>query len=180
MLEWIRCYLMRIMLIRREWIKKFNGELLPNIYAKMESNKDDSATCIADWFGELQFQVKCMHGEQYTVDLKERKCSCRKWDLCGIPCPYAIAAIQNRGHQVEAYVSPYYSKTCYLNAYNPMIYPINGYKMWPKSGFTRVLPPLQRRKPGRPRKLRVRDPGEYVNPKKPHQVEKGWSKLSLL
>ena len=48
MLEWIRCYLMRRMLIRREWIKKFNGELLPNIYAKMESTKDNSTTCIAD------------------------------------------------------------------------------------------------------------------------------------
>ena len=48
MLEWIRCYLMRRMLIRREWIKKFNGELLPNIYAKMESTKDNSTTCIAN------------------------------------------------------------------------------------------------------------------------------------
>ena len=85
MLEWIRCYLMRRMLIRREWIKKFNGQLLPNIYAKMESNKDDSATCIAGWFGELQVQVRCMHGEQYTVDLKKRTYSCKKWDLYGIP-----------------------------------------------------------------------------------------------
>ena len=35
--------------------------------------------------------------------------------------------------------------------------PINGYKMWPKFGFTLVLPPLERRKLGRPRKLRTRD-----------------------
>ena len=62
--------------------------------------------------------------------------------------------------------------TYYLNVYNPMIYPINGYKMWPKSGFTLVLPPLERRKPGRPAKLRVRDPDEYVNPKNPPSWER--------
>ncbi|XP_058217282.1 uncharacterized protein LOC131328349 [Rhododendron vialii] len=40
MLEWIRCYLSKRMVIRREWIKKFKEELLPNCYSKLEALKD--------------------------------------------------------------------------------------------------------------------------------------------
>ena len=51
--------------------------------------------------------------------------------------------------------------------------------MWPKDGLTLVLPPLERRKPSKPRKLKVRDPNilvkdpdKYVNPKKPTKLRK--------
>ncbi|KAG5540456.1 hypothetical protein RHGRI_020612 [Rhododendron griersonianum] len=43
MLEWIRCYLSKRMVIRREWIKKFKEELLPNCYSKLEALKDQSS-----------------------------------------------------------------------------------------------------------------------------------------
>ncbi|XP_058192033.1 uncharacterized protein LOC131309408 [Rhododendron vialii] len=47
MLEWIRCYLSKRMVIRKEWIKKFNDELLPNCYSKLEALKDKAAPCQA-------------------------------------------------------------------------------------------------------------------------------------
>lgn len=55
MLEWIRCYLRKGLLIRREWIRKFTNELLPNIHDKQEALIDESGTCNATWFGALQF-----------------------------------------------------------------------------------------------------------------------------
>ena len=138
----------------------------------MEANKKEANSCIAEWHGEMKFQVRCMQGDQYTVNLDDRSCSCNKWDLCGIPCPHGIAAIQDRGHEPEEYVHDCYKREAYVRAYHPLIQPINGQKMWPKSGFTPVLPPIGRRQPGRPKKLRNKGPEEYINPEKPHKLRK--------
>ncbi|KAF7140979.1 hypothetical protein RHSIM_Rhsim06G0098100 [Rhododendron simsii] len=74
MLEWIRCYLSKRVLVRREWIKKYPNPLLPNIYDKIEALSNESGLCYATWFGDLQFQVKVggQDGEQYSVDLNQR------------------------------------------------------------------------------------------------------------
>ncbi|XP_058198332.1 uncharacterized protein LOC131313848 [Rhododendron vialii] len=103
MLEWIRSYLVNRRVIRREWIRRLTDPMLTNIYNKLEKFMDESNESIADWCGELNFQVRCPYG-QYTVDLGAMTCSCRKWDLCGIPCPHAIAAIENRQQQPEEFV----------------------------------------------------------------------------
>ncbi|KAH7844546.1 hypothetical protein Vadar_029198 [Vaccinium darrowii] len=172
MLELIRCYFNHRMLIRREWIKKFGNELLPNCYSKLEENLKQSSICSSHWFGDMQYQVWFGEGEQYTVDLNIRSCSCRKWDLCGIPCPHAIAAIQEKKDKVEGYISKWYSETSYINAYQPLVKPINGSKMWPKTGFTPVIPPSERRKQGRPKKKRILGAEEYINPKYPNKLRK--------
>ena len=38
------------------------------------------------------------------VDLGAKTCSCRRWALCGIPCPHAIASIKERGLQILDFV----------------------------------------------------------------------------
>lgn len=172
MLEWIRCYFSNRMLIRREWIKKFSNELLPNPYGKLEESLHESSVCSAKWFGDLQFQVWCGEGEQYTVDLNQRSCSCRKWDITGIPCPHACAAIHLKKDKPQRYIHDCYSKMSYMNAYQPLINPTNGYKMWPKTEFDPVLPPNERRKQGRPKKKRILGAEEYINPKYPHKLRK--------
>lgn len=75
MLEWIRCYLSKRMVIRREWIKKFKEKLLPNCYSKLEALKDQVTPCQAEWFSDLQFHVRCGDGEQYTVFLDLQSCA---------------------------------------------------------------------------------------------------------
>lgn len=172
-LEWIRCYLSNCMLIRREWIKKYGNELLPNLYDRLENLIDESRTCYATWFGDLQFQVRVNEEEeQYTVDLNGRTCSCTEWDSTGIPCPHAISVIQCRHQQPEVFIHAYYSKASYLRAYEPLIKPINGYKMWPQTEYTPVLPPTERRKVGRLRVKRIRAPEEYINQKNPNKLRR--------
>ncbi|KAH7840726.1 hypothetical protein Vadar_020739 [Vaccinium darrowii] len=134
MLELIRCYFNHRMLIRREWIKKFGNELLPNCYSKLEENLKQSSICSSHWFGDMQYQGK-----------KDK---------------------------VEGHISKWYSKTSYINAYQPLVKPINGYKMWPKTGFTPVIPPSERRKQGRPKKKRILGAEEYINPKYPNKLRK--------
>ncbi|KAH7845829.1 hypothetical protein Vadar_006536 [Vaccinium darrowii] len=145
--------------------------MLTNIFKKLEKFKENSNEAIADWCGELNFQVRGFSG-QYTVDLGGMTCSCKKWDLCGIPCTHTIAAIANRKHAPEDYVNECYSKETYAKAYHPLIMPINGYQMWPKIEFTPVLPPLEKRKLGRPKMARRRDLSEYISKKDPTKLRR--------
>ncbi|KAL3530181.1 hypothetical protein ACH5RR_009503 [Cinchona calisaya] len=46
----------------------------------------------------------------------------------------------------------------YLNAYDPVINSINGQEMWPRPNLPPILPPHYQPQPGRPKKLRRRDP----------------------
>ena len=43
-----------------------------------------------------------------------------------------------------------------MAAYEPIVYPINGSQMWPKTGLPSLKPPKIKRQAGRPKKLRKR------------------------
>ncbi|KAI8568862.1 hypothetical protein RHMOL_Rhmol02G0233400 [Rhododendron molle] len=56
-------------------------------------------------------------------------------------------------------VDPQFKDT-YMASYEPIIYPINGSEMWPRTGQPPIIPPKCRRQPGRPKKARRKQPEE--------------------
>ena len=62
-----------------------------------------------------------------------RTCTCRRWDLTGIPCQHALAVMREEGLKVEDYVDDFYSLAKYKKAYAETINPINGQNMWVKT-----------------------------------------------
>lgn len=99
--------------------------------------------------------------DQHTVDILQRKCSCRKWDLSGIPCKHACSAIWCRNEEPESYVHSCYSVEAYLKAYEYPILPLNGSEFWPKSQLTPPLAPqYDSEKVGRPQRMRKREQDE--------------------
>ncbi|XP_019178181.1 PREDICTED: uncharacterized protein LOC109173407 [Ipomoea nil] len=158
--ESIRKLLMCKIFENRQKALKWNGPFCPNIMKKIANVEHAAGGCLGVQSDENLFEIKCMAGigvlEQHRVDLFRRTCSCRKWDLTGIPCKHVVCAIRMRhenGHLHE-YVHPCYSINTYLNTYSGRIHPIAGPKEWPKSTQEPPLPPLYKRKPGRPKKLR--------------------------
>ncbi|BFG42000.1 hypothetical protein CerSpe_282750 [Prunus speciosa] len=57
----------------------------------------------------------------------------------------------------EDFVTTCYHKDTYLKAYEPIIHPVKGFHMWPRSNKTPLSPPLVRKQPGRPRRSRKKD-----------------------
>ncbi|GJU66133.1 mutator type transposase [Tanacetum coccineum] len=51
-----------------------------------------------EWNGSDLYQVTCPWGDQFVVNLSERVCSCRKWELSGIPCTHAVASIWDQAN----------------------------------------------------------------------------------
>ena len=51
---------------------------------------------MADWAGLSKFEIKTMYGDQHVVDLAAKTCSCRRWNLIGIPCLHFVVAIYKK------------------------------------------------------------------------------------
>ncbi|KAG5531535.1 hypothetical protein RHGRI_026218 [Rhododendron griersonianum] len=88
----------------------------------------------------------------------------RRWDLKGIPCVHAIVAISFKHENILDYCHPCYGKETNANIYKGIIYPINGWTMWPSSGCVPILPPNYGRSSGRPKKSRRKEREELENP----------------
>lgn len=109
--------------------------------------------------GLQQFEARYKN-QAFSVDIGEKTCSCRAWQLSGIPCLHAIAALAHLNISAESYVSLWYKSDMFLNAYRYNIQPINGSAMWPNTDYTPPLPPKKRRMPGRPTIKRKTDASE--------------------
>ncbi|GKC87347.1 transposase, MuDR, plant, partial [Tanacetum coccineum] len=106
--------------------------------------------------GESRFEVRNGY-EGFKVDERSRTCSCRGWQLSGIPCEHGIAAIYFLHKDPENYVSDWYNKDVFVNAYNHYIEGMNGMDQWHIADYQKPLPPIVRRMPGRPPHKRKRD-----------------------
>ncbi|GKA53019.1 hypothetical protein Tco_0746334, partial [Tanacetum coccineum] len=98
--------------------------------------------------------------EAYGVNLIERSCFCKLWDLSGIPCVHVVAAYMHLHMDPELGVCDWYTQSKWHDAYQFSIKPVFGSKMWKASPNTPPLPPIIQKMPGRPRKKRVRHPTE--------------------
>lgn len=160
MFEWLRRALMKRFVKKREGMVAYVGKFTPKVTKIIELAKEEATrNCIPHWGGGDTFEVDHF-GKTFIVNLELRSCGCRKWDLTGIPCPHALCCIIKDRRNVEDYVHEWYTKEKYLNAYSHVIKTMPGDDQWEKSNETPPLPPLFIVQPGRPRKRRIREPGE--------------------
>ncbi|XP_060972179.1 uncharacterized protein LOC133038139 [Cannabis sativa] len=160
LLEKLRYWLMCRFQKKRESVKKWKEEYGRNIWKIMEQNKKIASNCLVTQSTEVIFQVDCPGTVSYAVNLIEKTCSCRRYQLSGIPCGHALATIWQAGHQVKDYVSHFYKKEMMVKAYEGVIHPMPGPQFWPRSGLNPIQPPAETNLPGRPKKKRRRDVDE--------------------
>jgi hypothetical protein len=83
---------------KREGGRSSSWEITPYYAEKLELMKLYARKCISS-----RADVGLWHSrvvkKSYEVNLDNRKCSCRKWDLTGLPCNHAVSAIYKaKGH----------------------------------------------------------------------------------
>ncbi|XP_021770710.1 uncharacterized protein LOC110734890 [Chenopodium quinoa] len=132
MLEDIRESLMERLFKKRDFIGKKECYICPRIQQKLEENKLKSRGWSAFWDGRFKFGVRDgITQTKYVVDLRDRTCSCNTWQLSGILCKHAIAAIWKSVEHPEQYVASSFTKPEYLKAYDYPMEPLNGPNEWP-------------------------------------------------
>ena len=131
-LEYVREYLMKRIVIVQKVIEKCEGPLTPAATKLFNFTKEASANYKVDWNGGDLYQVKGPWGEQCVVNLNARKCSCRKWEVSGIPCRHVVACIHDMADNdmdvglPESWVHKSYTLETWKEVYSFKVNPVQG------------------------------------------------------
>ncbi|XP_035830903.1 uncharacterized protein LOC110914631 [Helianthus annuus] len=167
MLEDIRIQVMSRLVTKRIEMSARDVVICPKIQEKLDFSKQAAYRCEVYPSSYHVFQVRDF--DDVSVDLDNRTCTCRKWDLRGYPCKHVCAVARFLHKNAEEYVDLCYHKDTYMKAYEFSIPPIPSERYWPKIHHPMDPPPI-RSQPGRPKKNRKRDPHE--DPKRPGKLTK--------
>lgn len=122
--------------------------------AHMEIEKmiDGAAVCDRWMARHNRIEVRVGLDDSFSVDMNDRTCGCRKWQMTGIPCIHAASVIIGNRQKVEDFVSDWYTTYMWKQTYYDGIMPVQGKMLWPIVNRVGVLPPPWRRgNPGRPK-----------------------------
>ncbi|XP_025608001.1 uncharacterized protein [Arachis hypogaea] len=136
MCEEIKCYLMRRMVKHKELLNWTGDDARKRFKVTRKATKVD-------------------------VDLIRQTYSCNKWQLTGMPCIHAIAAIRKRHDHPEDYVHPWLCMESIHKTYAHCIQPVPSEEFWTRTEYSRPDPPIIKRPIGRPKvHNRQKDPAE--------------------
>ncbi|XP_071740827.1 uncharacterized protein [Rutidosis leptorrhynchoides] len=173
MLEDIRRKVMTRLEEQRVKGQEWTDELCPNVRQKLEHIKHHNRDWEVHNSGYQEFEV-LNRNENYTVNLRTKMCTCRAWQLTGVPCTHGVRAIFAQYKEPEAFVSDSLRKGKFMASYMYSIRSVGGEIFWPKTNKIPPLAPLKRRMPGRPKMKRKRAPNEDgpIMSTKPKQCSK--------
>eukprot|EP00257_Ricinus_communis_P015600 XP_015573551.1 uncharacterized protein LOC107261117 [Ricinus communis] len=165
--EVIRTKLMKRIHKNGDAMKRMAYAYYPKILKKLEKSKKFCWMFTTEWYGGERFQVVGLGG-QFVVDKQEMTCTCRRWDLIGIPCCHGVCAIWYNENP-KFHIHDFYKVETYLKCYSHLINPTTSKEFWPKATAPPVLPskPIKPRKgrPARKRRLEEEEMGLIRNGK---------------
>ena len=103
------------------WINEWS----PTCMCLFRDWKDNCIGCKVVFNGEVGYEI----GEgqdKHTVFLDKYLCTCRAWELIGIPCSHAICALYHSQIDPMSVISKWYHKTTYLAIYQLPLLPVPG------------------------------------------------------
>ncbi|XP_019248438.1 PREDICTED: uncharacterized protein LOC109227695 [Nicotiana attenuata] len=140
MLEDIRLKVMNMMIKHEVEASTWSNEFSPKSLELYNKFMEIAQVCKVNSNGEGGYEVS-EGSNKHCVNLSIKKCTCRAWDLTGIPCPHAIRAIlHNMGdHLTEMHW--WYSKEAFLLTYRHKLQPVRGEKFWKIDPSKAMEPP---------------------------------------
>ncbi|KAL3629927.1 hypothetical protein CASFOL_026239 [Castilleja foliolosa] len=166
MMECIRRQLMTWFNERRETSMQWTSILVPSAERRVAEALDQARTYQVLRANEAEFEVTSHEGTN-IVDIRNRCCICRGWQLYGLPCAHAVAALLSCRQNVHRFTESCFTVATYRKTYSQTIHPIPDKMLWKelsegdpnasKAAVEMIIhPPKSLRPPGRPRKKRVR------------------------
>ncbi|XP_072077746.1 uncharacterized protein [Arachis hypogaea] len=172
MLEEIRVKLMTRLAENRELAQNYSGTILPRIRFRLEKRSRLAGDWRPNWSAASKYEV-VNELDKFAVDLGSHECSCRIWQMSGIPCVHAISCIKFKGLDLEPFVAGSYKKETYMRCYDSIIHPLNRVDIWERTAHSDVMPPPYRRPSHRPVKKRRAAAGDEEQSSRTHLSRKG-------
>ncbi|CAA0822882.1 Unknown protein [Striga hermonthica] len=159
LMECIRRQLMTWFNERRETSMQWTSILVPSAERRVAEALERARTYQVLRANEAEFEV-ISHEGTHIVDIRNRCCMCRGWELYGLPCAHAVAALLSCRQNVHRFTESCFTVAAYRKTYSETIHPVPDKTMWKEVdesvGVIVINPPKSLRPAGRPRKKRVR------------------------
>lgn len=159
----IRQMIIKKFVLRRKIAMSMEGRIIPSITKALidqsKAIKDCEVLRCAHGTAEVTTPTKSGALFRHSVNLENKTCSCRAWQVSGKPCRHALVFIAklSREVQMDDYVHDYFSVEKFKKAYSGMFNPMTSKHLWPHVDLEyKIKKPKLRRKPGRPRKTRIK------------------------
>ncbi|XP_062075264.1 uncharacterized protein LOC133779305 [Humulus lupulus] len=157
-----KIFLRHTMVLCRTAASAATGPLATEVEGDLRKLADKSTTSFS--FQSSQYEITVLDGDlDGDVDLRRKTCSCRRFDLTGLPCEHALAGARNRGISPYSLCSRFYTVEAWLSSYGGSVYTLGNEESWVIQngiGSMMVAPPLVKQKAGRPKKKRRLSKGE--------------------
>ena len=128
-------------------------------------NYEKGAGCAVLKIGDGLYEVREKRGSTFAVNLWERTCTCREFQLLTIPCSHAIVAAIEEGICVDTMVGVHHTNPELRLSYQALIMPVPDTETLTPSPNDieggKLTPPYVRRPPERPRKQKLFSKGEF-------------------
>ncbi|KAI3874095.1 hypothetical protein MKW98_013756 [Papaver atlanticum] len=165
MMEHIRHQLTSWYRDRRNMGMSWNSILVPSAEKRIAEAIADSRCYQVLRANEIEFEIVSTERTN-IVDIRSRVCSCRRWQIYGLPCAHAAAALISCGHNAHLFAERCFTVASYLETYSEIINSIPDKSHWKELGEgtdgggakvdLSIRPPKTRRPPGRPKKKVLR------------------------
>ncbi|XP_035841308.1 uncharacterized protein LOC118488197 [Helianthus annuus] len=125
-LECIREYLMKRNLVVHKLIAKSKGPLTPYATEALDKIKQEAAEYTVIFNSISKYQVNGPRDNK-VVNLVEKSCTCRRWDLTGIPCKHAVACIWNLAlhGKDDGVLEKWVDKSYWMQTWEGCVFPCN-------------------------------------------------------
>jgi zinc finger SWIM domain-containing protein 3 len=147
MVDAVRCKIMEFIHTRRTNSNQWPTRLTPTMEENLEKESVKIQSLQVLIISDNTFEVR---GETIEfVDTEQYTCSCKLWQITGLPCCHAIAVFSCTSRDMYNYCARYFMTETYRVTYSESIHPIPDQNDFVTAGVT-VTPPPTRRPPGRP------------------------------
>ncbi|XP_068647036.1 uncharacterized protein [Aristolochia californica] len=137
---------------RHEFAKKMTSFCTPSVDVSLKNKRDKARACRVHQYTNNMYEISMDDGRLYQVDLVNMTCTCNHFQMEQIPCTHAIAVCAKINYDFNQLCSRWYTTEAYRGTYAIGFYPNKDKLYWPNTGV-RVVPPIARKQPGRPRSV---------------------------
>uniref|UniRef100_A0A1D1YAP4 Protein FAR1-RELATED SEQUENCE 11 n=1 Tax=Anthurium amnicola TaxID=1678845 RepID=A0A1D1YAP4_9ARAE len=159
-LDALREKLMEVMHARQDSSKTWEDILTPVMEEKLKKEIPKAAhyvVCSSDTLFEVRWN------SVNVVNIGTWECTCRRWQMTGLPCTHALTVFDRIGKNMYDYCSRYFTTEMYRITYSEPIHPIPDVERI-SSIFKNSYPPRTNRPPDRPRRKRINPNKTTIRP----------------
>ena len=163
LIETVRLKIQEMFYKRSESISSFTGPLTNWAEKQLTDFVEKARNSRCHAISRDEYYIEDEYNDK--VNLNELSCTCREFDVKGLPCLHVLSACISYNLPHYKYCSPFYTVENYRISFNEPVYPVRDKSEWKISYEFRkycetIKPPQQQRSAGRPKKMRIPSHGE--------------------